>query len=101
MRPFKFTAESKSRLGYELLAAVNGGRLRCTPPTARRSTPSSGGRSSWRASAYRPSQQMNFYVDASEGHDDYLVSLALAVEAASERIDCAPHCARAGAGSLN
>ena len=28
VRPVRFTAEAKSRLGYGLLAAVNGGRLR-------------------------------------------------------------------------
>jgi hypothetical protein len=32
-------------------------------------------------SYYRPSQTMNFYVDPAQGHDDYLVSLALLVEA--------------------
>ena len=35
-------------------------------------------------SFYRPSQTMNFYVDPSEGHDDYLMSLALVVEAANQ-----------------
>jgi hypothetical protein len=34
-------------------------------------------------SQYRPSQTMNFYVDPSEGHDDFLMSIALLVEAAS------------------
>ena len=32
-------------------------------------------------SHYRPSQTMNFYVDPSQGHDDFLMSLALVVEA--------------------
>ncbi|MBA7580453.1 hypothetical protein ES708_22344 [subsurface metagenome] len=31
---------------------------------------------------YRPSQTLNFYVSPSEGHDDFLMSLALLVEAA-------------------
>ena len=30
---------------------------------------------------YRPSQTMNFYVDPAQGHDDYLMSLALLVQA--------------------
>ena len=34
-------------------------------------------------SQYRPSQTMNFYVDPSQGHDDFLMSLALLVEAAN------------------
>jgi hypothetical protein len=33
---------------------------------------------------YRPSQTVNFYVSASEGHDDFLMSLALLVEAANQ-----------------
>ena len=35
-------------------------------------------------SQYRPSQTMNFYVDPAEGHDDFLMSLALLVEAATQ-----------------
>jgi hypothetical protein len=34
-------------------------------------------------SQYRPSQTMNFYVDPSKGHDDFLMNLALALEAAN------------------
>ena len=33
-------------------------------------------------SQYRASQTMNFYVDPAKGHDDFLMSLALLVEAA-------------------
>ena len=32
-------------------------------------------------SYYRPSQTMNFFLDPSQGHDDFLMSLALLVEA--------------------
>ncbi len=32
-------------------------------------------------SHYRANQTMNFYVDTSQGHDDFLMSLALLVEA--------------------
>ena len=35
-------------------------------------------------SQYRPNQTINFYVDPTQGHDDFLMSLALLVEAASE-----------------
>jgi hypothetical protein len=84
--PVKFTSESKSRLGYSLIAAVNGGRLRMYAGDA-----STEYAEFWRQAerarvAYRPSRQMNFYVDPAEGHDDYLVSLALAVHAAGEEI---------------
>ncbi|MEK7248722.1 MAG: hypothetical protein AAB092_09655, partial [Chloroflexota bacterium] len=93
VRPFKFSAESKSRLGFELIAAANGGRLRMYAPDG-----SPEHAEFWRQIerarvAYRSNQQMNFYVDASEGHDDYLASLALAVEAASDAVT-APRIAR-------
>jgi hypothetical protein len=38
----------------------------------------------WAKGHYRPSQTMNFYVDPAQGHDDFLMSLALVVEAASQ-----------------
>lgn len=84
VRPLKITSESKSRLGYELIAAANSGRLRMYAGDG-----SIEYAEFWRQVeaariAYRPSQQMNFYVDASEGHDDYLVSLALTAQAASD-----------------
>jgi hypothetical protein len=44
-------------------------------------------------SQYRPNQTMNFYVDPQEGHDDFLVSLALATEAAR---DFSPRAAKGG-----
>ena len=86
VRPLKLTSESKSNLGHELLAAVNGGRLRMYAGDG-----SVEHAKCWRQIelarvAYRPSQQMNFYVDPAEGHDDYLVSLALTVHAAGEGV---------------
>jgi hypothetical protein len=79
----KFTGERKSRLGYDLLAAVNGGRLKMYAADS-----SAEYRQFWRETerarvAYRANETMNFYVDPAEGHDDYLTSLALTVEAAS------------------
>ena len=80
--PFTFTAQSKSRLGFNLLAAVNSGGLKMY---AGDSSPEY--REFWRQiekakGYYRASQTMNFFVDPSDGHDDYLMSLALLVEAA-------------------
>ena len=81
--PFKFTQSSKSALGFSLLAAVNSGRLRLYRGD---------GSQDWlelmfeleRArSVSRPNRTINFFVDPSVGHDDYLMSLALCVEAAS------------------
>ncbi|MGB6896420.1 MAG: hypothetical protein WBF37_10840, partial [Dehalococcoidia bacterium] len=84
VRPVRFTAESKSRLGYALLAAINGGRLKTYAADG-----SAEHRQFWREMelarvAYRANRTMNFFVDPSQGHDDYLMSLALAVEAASD-----------------
>jgi len=93
VRPLRFTAESKSRLGYGLLAAVNGGRLKMY--TADRSAEYA---EFWRQMelarvAYRPSRTMNFFVEPSQGHDDYLMSLALVVEAACD-LETHPRIAR-------
>jgi len=82
--PFTFTQHSKSVLGFNLLAAVNSGRLKMYAGDG-----SAEYQEFWlevdRAkSYYRPSQTMNFYVDPSQGHDDFLMSLALLVEAANQ-----------------
>jgi phage FluMu gp28-like protein len=79
----RFSSESKSRLGYRLLAAVNGGRIKMYAQDG-----SNEYRDFWREmeqarAAYRPNRLMNFFVERSQGHDDYLMSLALLVEAAS------------------
>jgi len=79
--PFHFTAQSKSEMGFNLLAAVNSGRLKVYQPDG-----SDECRDFWTEmenakSAYRPSQTMNFFVEPSRGHDDFLMSLALALEA--------------------
>ena len=91
VRPVRFSAESKSRLGYGLLAATNGGRIKpyagdgslehrhCMHELERA------------RATYRANRTMNFFVDQSDGHDDYLVSLALLVEAG---VDAAPRAAR-------
>ncbi|MFC2013208.1 hypothetical protein ACFLUE_02860 [Chloroflexota bacterium] len=80
--PFTFTQPSKSELGFKLLAAINSGRLKMYAADG-----SPGYREFWfemeRAkSQYRPSRTMHFYVDPAQGHDDFLMSLALLVEAA-------------------
>jgi len=84
VRPVRFTAESKSKLGYGLLAAVNGGRLKLY--AADGSMEYADFRHEMEAARvhYRPNQQMNFFVEPADGHDDYLVSAALAVEAARD-----------------
>jgi len=80
--PFVITSKRKSDLGFELLSFINSGRLKLY-----RQDGSGEYRETMfeleRAKAqYRPNQTMNFYVDPQEGHDDFLVSLALVVQAA-------------------
>ncbi|MFC1992974.1 hypothetical protein ACFLV3_04100 [Chloroflexota bacterium] len=81
---FTFTAQSKSELGFDLLAAVNSGRLKVY---------SGDGSPEYQEflfemvkakNQYRPSQTMNFYVEPAQGHDDFLMSLALLVKASSQ-----------------
>jgi len=81
--PFVFTTSSKSELGFNLLAAAGTG---CLSLYARDGTPE--GQEFWKqiegaAADYKPNRTLNFYVDPSKGHDDYLISLALCVEAAN------------------
>ncbi|MCH8346519.1 MAG: hypothetical protein IIC87_06270, partial [Chloroflexi bacterium] len=93
VRPLRLSAESKSRLGYDLLAAVNGGRLKMYAADG-----SAEWAEFWRQMelarvAYRSGRTMNFFVDPASGHDDYLMSLALVVEAARD-LDPQPRVAR-------
>jgi len=91
VRPIKFTADAKSRLGYALLASANNGRLKAYAPDG-----SPECRRFWREMEsarvqYRANRTMNFFVDEADGHDDYLMSLALVVAAAT---DARPRTAR-------
>jgi hypothetical protein len=82
--PFTFTQQSKSELGFNLLAAVNSGRLKMYAGDGSMEYQEFWLEADKAKSYYRPSQTMNFYVDPSQGHDDFLMSLALLVEAASQ-----------------
>lgn len=81
---FIFTAPSKSRLAFNLLGMINTGRCRLYAGDG-----SEEYRAFWaeaQAARYemRANEQMTFYVPASAGHDDFLMSLALCAHAASE-----------------
>ncbi|GAI06228.1 unnamed protein product, partial [marine sediment metagenome] len=80
--PFIFTGRSKSELGFSLLAAINSGRLKMYESDGSDECQQFWFEMEKAKSQYRPSQTMNFYVDPSQGHDDFLMSLALLVEAA-------------------
>lgn len=74
---FKFTSASKSELGYTLLAAINSARLKLY-----RGETVCMAELEMAEARYRDDQRMNFFVDPSRGHDDYLMSLALCLYAA-------------------
>ena len=92
--PFTFTEPSKSGLGFNLLAWVNSGRLKMYVGDGSPECQEFWFQMERATSYYRPSHTMNFNVDPLLGHDDFLMSLALLVEAAS---DYQP---RVGRGSL-
>ncbi len=80
--PFTFTRPGKSRLAYVLLGLINSGRLKLY--TAQ-DAPSHLYDECWRQlrlARYRlpAPDTLDFYVDPADGHDDYLISLALLCE---------------------
>jgi len=81
---FTFTAKAKSELGFNLLAAINAGRLKVYKGDGSEEAQEFWLECERAKSQFRASQTMNFYVSPSEGHDDFLMSLALAVEAANQ-----------------
>jgi hypothetical protein len=81
--PFKFTAQSKTALGFNLLAAINSGRLKMYSGDGSPEYQELLFELNKAKSLYRPDRTFNFFVDPSDGHDDFLMSLALLVESAS------------------
>jgi hypothetical protein len=84
VKPFKFTARSKTELGFNLLAAINAGGLKIYAGDGSKEYKEFWHQMERARSFFRPSQTMNFFVEPSEGHDDYLMSTALLVEAAGQ-----------------
>jgi hypothetical protein len=80
--PLVITSKSKSDMGFELLSFVNSGRLKLYKQDGSREYKETLFELERARAQYRPNQTMNFYVDPQEGHDDFLVSLALVVQAA-------------------
>ncbi len=81
VKPFTFTARSKSDLGFDLLASVNSGRLQIYKPDGSPESQEFWSQISKARSVIRPNQTINFFVEPSQGHDDFLSSLALLVHA--------------------
>ena len=84
--PFVITTKSKSDMGFELLSFVNSGRLKLYEQDGSREYKETLFELERARVRYRPNQTMNFYVDPQEGHDDFLVSLALMVQAARDLV---------------
>lgn len=80
--PFTFTAASKSELGYSLLAAVNSGSIKMYTGDSSEEYDRFWTEMEKARSRYRVNQTMNFYVDPAQGHDDFLMSLALLIKTA-------------------
>jgi hypothetical protein len=82
VQPVVFTAERKSRLGFGLLAAVHSGRLRLYRADGSTESAECRRQLALARASYQSDRSMQFDVDPSAGHDDYLMSLALTVAAA-------------------
>jgi len=80
--PVKFTSRAKSDLGFRLLAAVNAGRLKIYRGDSSVAWMMCMDQLEKARALYRPDRTMNFDVAPARGHDDYLMSLALCLEAA-------------------
>jgi hypothetical protein len=82
--PCVITSKSKSDMGFELLSFINSGRLKLYKQDGSREYKETLFELERARVRYRPNQTMNFYVDPQEGHDDFLVSLALVVQATKD-----------------
>jgi hypothetical protein len=80
--PLVITSKSKSDIGFELLSLVNSGRLKLYKQDGSREYQETLFEMERARVRYRPNQMINFYVDPQEGHDDFLMSLALVAQAA-------------------
>lgn len=81
---FVFTQQSKSKLGFNFISFVNSGRLKLFQGDGSQDYQLCIRELELARVVYRPNQSMNFFVEPSEGHDDYLMSLALCCFAASD-----------------
>lgn len=80
-------------MGFELLSFVNNNRIKLYKGDGSKEYQETMLQLERARAQYRPNQTMNFYVDPTEGHDDFLMSLALAVEGAK---DFSPRAAKGG-----
>ncbi len=85
--PFVFSASSKSRLGYELMAAINCGLLKMYGADNSTEYHEFCHEVSQCQVVYRPDRTIGYGVSPSRGHDDYLMSLVLTLEAVTSYRD--------------
>ena len=83
--PFVFTAQSKSRLAFDLLAAASSGRLKMYAQDGSQEYREMISQTERAVGRLRANRSMSFYVESRDGHDDFLMSLALLVRAAEYR----------------
>jgi hypothetical protein len=85
VRPYHYTAASKSQLAYDFLAAVNGGRFKLhvesADPVANDLRRDLLGQCEAARYAMRANHVMTFFVPERRGHDDLLNAAALLVQA--------------------
>ena len=81
VEPFVFSAPSKSRLGFQLLEMINTGRCSVYGDGGDEAA-ELWGEVGLARYEMRENNQMRWYVAPHEGHDDFLVSLALCCQAA-------------------
>jgi len=79
----RLTEQLKSRLGYGLLAAVNCGRLGLYRNDGSPESRLVREECTRARATYRSNRTLAFAVGPADGHDDFLISLALVVEAAT------------------
>ena len=77
--PFTFTQKSKSELGFELLSHVNSNRVKLYQQDGSKEYQETMFQLEKAKAEYRQNQTVNFYVPSWQGHDDFLMSLALLV----------------------
>jgi len=71
-------------MAFELLSFINSGRLKLYRQDGSAEYKETLFELERARVQYRPNQTMNFYVDPQEGHDDFVMSLALLVQAAKD-----------------
>ena len=81
---YRFTQQSKSHLGYQLQAAANTARLHLWAPDGTPEHNEATRQLTLCRAEYRPNKTVTWQVDPSDGHDDYISSIALCAEAAAK-----------------